>query len=76
MKTATKQKFQAATAAAKALRSLSYSSSARRDIYLAGGIPLLTRLTLSIGGDRRETHQHRTASVVSPSAGPVNTKPR
>ena len=88
-KTLIKQKLQAATAAAKALRSLSYSSSARRDLYLAGGVPLLTRLTLSIGGLQRDSynqlstlnqsHQHPTPSITSPSTGTrvvTNTKSR
>ena len=44
-----RQKIQAATAAAKALRSLSYSGAARREMYFSGAIPLLRRLTLSIG---------------------------
>ena len=39
------KKMEAATAAAQALRSLSYSAEARRDLYFAGGVPLLTRLT-------------------------------
>ena len=39
------QKMRAATAASKALRSLSYSRAVRRDLYLAGGIPLLAQLT-------------------------------
>lgn len=39
------QKIRAATAASKALRSLSCSRAVRRDLYLAGGIPLLTQLT-------------------------------
>lgn len=87
LKAATKQKIQAATAAAKALRSLSYSSSARRDMYLAGGIPLLTRLTLSVGGVHREYPQatssslthHRAPSVASTTTGQrpsVNVKSR
>jgi hypothetical protein len=39
------QKMRAATAASKALRSLSCSRAVRRDLYLAGGIPLLAHLT-------------------------------
>ncbi len=73
MKCVTKQKIQAATAAAKALRSLSYSSAARKDLYLAGGIPLLTRLTLSIGGIQKDqqlvasSSQHNRAPSVAGS---------
>ena len=39
-----KNKIEAATAAAQALRSLCYSIESRRELYFAGGIPLLTRL--------------------------------
>ena len=70
LKAVTKQKIQAATAAAKALRSLSYSASARRELYLAGGIPLLTRLTLSIGSVQRE-YQHPNSSLVTHRAPSV-----
>lgn len=85
----TRQKIQAATAAAKALRSLSYSSAARREMYLAGGIPLLTRLTLSIGNVPKDQlpsvipsgQQHvRHGSVTSVTAlskvMPVAAKPK
>ena len=75
LKSVTRQKIQAATAAAKALRSLSYSSSARRDLYLAGAIPLLTRLTLCIGSSQRDQPilpanlRNRAASVASNTPG-------
>jgi len=39
------RRMDSATAAAQALRSLSFSAEARRDLYFAGGVPLLTRLT-------------------------------
>ena len=43
-----KSQIQAATAAAKALWTLCYSAAARRELYLSGGIPLLTQLALSV----------------------------
>ena len=43
-----KGQIEAATAAAKALWTLCYSAAARRELYLAGGIPLLTQLAITV----------------------------
>ena len=55
-----KSQIQAATAAAKALWTLCYSAAARRELYLSGGIPLLTQLALSVSSSSAQTETRST----------------
>lgn len=71
------QKMRAATAASKALRSLCCSRAVRRDLYLAGGIPLLAQLTtttITAAPSVQESARQSTTATGTPNTGTTTVR--